>query len=81
MPHSTSGLDVGDAFGAGFREMLLVPGDAAVGGVDIVPHLADAVTFAGITHENGFHANILERDEELFGFGDGHIVRDEAVRA
>ena len=51
-------MDVGDGFGAGLGEVLLVPGDAAVGGVDVVADFGEAVAFAGITHKDGFGASV-----------------------
>ena len=53
------GLDVGDAFGAGFREMLFVPGDAAVDGVDVVADFSEAMPFAGIADKDGFGTHVF----------------------
>ena len=54
--------------------MFFVPGNGAVDGIDDVLDLAEAVALAGIAHKNSFGSNVLESDEELLRFGDGHIV-------
>src|SRR5216684_1032763 len=59
---------------AGRGEVLFVPCDAAVDGIDVVFNLAQAVALARIAHENGLGAHVFQGNEELLGFGDGDIV-------
>jgi hypothetical protein len=68
------GLHVGDGGRALRREMLVIPGDRTLHGVDLVFGFREPVTFAGITQEDGFGANVFQRDKELLRFGDGDIV-------
>src|SRR6266478_6367761 len=68
------GLDVGNALGAGLGDIFLVPSDGTVNGIDDVLDLTEAVALARIAHKNRFGSDVLESDEELLRFGDGHIV-------
>src|SRR4029077_20015777 len=56
--HFPSRLYVSDAFCAGLGKMLLVPGDAAIGGIDVVLHFAQAVTFTRVAHEDRFSSDV-----------------------
>ena len=69
-----SRLDVGDAKGAGFREMLFIPSDRTVGPVDLVLDLLQSVAFSRVADEYSFRADVFQSDEELLGLGDRHVV-------
>jgi hypothetical protein len=67
-------LDVGDAKGAGLREMLFVPSDRTVGPVDLVLDLLQSVAFSRVADEYSFRADVFQTDEELLGLGDQNAL-------
>src|ERR1700676_2641726 len=55
------------------RKILLVPGNGPIDAVYHVPRLTNPVPLARIAHEDGVHADVLQRYVILFRLGDRHV--------
>src|SRR5207245_11095898 len=67
-------LNVCNSLSAWLREMFLVPGNAAVNRIDVVPGLGKAVPFARVANENSFRTHVFQRNEQLLSFRNRHVV-------
>ena len=54
--------------------MFYVPLEGAVDAIDDVSRLPQPVPFARVAHHHGLYAHVFQRDEKLFGFGDGNVA-------
>jgi len=50
------------------------PGERSLQSIYAMARLAQAVTFARVTHEHSFHAAPTERHVHFFGLRDVHVV-------
>src|SRR5580700_5378718 len=67
-------LNIGHAFLTWLGKMLFVPRNRTIRRIDLMFHFGKPVSLARIPKENGLNAYVLQRNKQLFCFGNGNIV-------